>query len=451
MTRAPYSPPALREWVQSQFPQPLRADIDHQRFMLRRGVHNDGLDTASSSDRGLHHQFCLGKEDRNLAWNEGIGDVHDAVTGLGRLADVLFVGFAIRPEWNPSQPLTPSNIDVEFPELSTTVTKLKDIVQRELGVPHLLQFRHKLHQLQPGPGYVLDPETRQAVVGNINLATAVDRSGSSRLDVLPSSATTPHHTHTNSTSAMTLLRTTPAHHVTHTSTSASPTPRRSTPASASLVRSNASPQSRLSPTSSFQRFNEAPRYADIPAGTVAIRDERSGHFIVLTASSTSSLQERHLRDPALTSSSQEVGSARHGLEHFESLPQRRLRDPALTSSLQERRLGEPSWIRTPHGTPPGNDLLLSPPPAYYTHVTTSTFNFSPTVHAYLQGIEATLEVMLRIDASLDYSVDDWETCFVDAGLSVSQARNLRQVIVHSLPEEQISVLDIAQQSDRTRR
>ncbi|KAG1851167.1 hypothetical protein F4604DRAFT_1959244 [Suillus subluteus] len=430
MTRAPYSPPALREWVQSQFPQPLRADIDHQRFMLRRGVHNDGLDTASSSDRGLHHQFCLGKEDRNLAWNEGIGDVHDAVTGLGRLADVLFVGFAIRPEWNPSQPLTPSNIDVEvictrqlsqFPELSTTVTKLKDIVQCELGVPHLLQFRHKLHQLQPGPGYVLDPETRQAVVGNINLATAVDRSGSSRLDVLPSSATTPHHTHTNSTSATTLLRTTPAHHVTHTSTSASLTPRRSTPASASLVHSNASPQSRLSPMSSFQRFNEAPRYADIPAGTVAIRDERSGHFIVLTASSTSSLQER------------------------------RLRDPALTSSLQERRLGEPSWIRTPHGTPPGNDLLLSPPPAYYTHVTTSTFNFSPTVHAYLQGIEATPEVMLRIDASLDYSVNDWETCFVDAGLSVSQARNLCQVIVHSLLEEQISVLDIAQQSDRTRR
>ncbi|KAG1794599.1 uncharacterized protein HD556DRAFT_1442784 [Suillus plorans] len=422
----------------SHLPSPIShlPYIDRRHFMLRRVMHNDRLDSASSSDRGLHHQFCLGKEDQNLAWNEGIGDVHDAVTGLGRLADVLFVGFAIWPEPNLSQPSTPSNIDVEVICIPT-VTKLKDIVQRKLGVPHLLQFQRKLHQLQPGPGYVVDPETQQAVTRNMNSTTTAHRSGSSQLNVLPTSATTPHRT--TSTSLATPLRTTPAHHITHTSTSASLTSHRSTPASASPAPSNASPQSHLSPTSPSQptevriharssnnrqnlsssplaRFNETRRYADIPAEIAAIRDERSGHFVALRAVSTSSFQEQRLREPA-----------------------------------HEQHLREPAWIRTPRGPPPRNDLPLSPPPAYHTHITTSTFNFSPAVHAYLRDIEATPEVMSRIDASLDYSVDDWETCFVGAGLSVSQARNLCRVIVHSLPEQHISVLDIAQQSDHTRR
>ncbi|KAG1751307.1 uncharacterized protein EDB91DRAFT_1243577 [Suillus paluster] len=72
------------------------------------------------------------------------------------------------------------------------------------------------------------------------------------------------------------------------------------------------------------------------------------------------------------------------------------------------------------------EMICRLQPAYYTHITPSAFNFSPTVHAYLQEIKATPEVMLRIDASLNYSVDDWEYFFVDAGLSTSQARNLRQ-------------------------
>lgn len=59
--------------------------------------------------------------------------------------------------------------------------------------------------------------------------------------------------------------------------------------------------------------------------------------------------------------------------------------------------------------------------------------------------------MSTIDASLDYSVDDWYTFFVAAGLSVSQARNLSQLIVQLLPEQHISVLHIAQQADLTRR
>ncbi|KIK33284.1 hypothetical protein CY34DRAFT_18465 [Suillus luteus UH-Slu-Lm8-n1] len=449
MPQALYSPTALREWVQNHSPQPPRADIDCRRFMLRRGVHNDRLDSASSSDQGLHAQFCLSKGDRDLAWNEGISDVQDAVTGLGRLADVLFIGFAIRPEPNPSQP---SDIDVEvictrqisqFPELSAVVTRLKDTVQRDLGVPHLQQFQRKLHRLQPGRSNVIDSQT-QAVTRNTNSTTTVHRSGLSQPNV-PTSPTTPQRT--TSTSLSTPLRSTPARQVTYTSTSASLTPHRSTPTSASLVPSNASPQSHLPHTSSSQlteaptrvrlsndsqnlsssslaRFNETRRYVDIPVGIAAVRDDHSDHFVVLGAGSTRSFQEQPLREPA------HQVSVRRGLE---------------------QHLQASSWIRTPRGTPPRNDLPLSPPPAYRADITTPTFNIPPEGQAYLQCIGATPEVMSTIDASLDYSVDDWYTFFVAAGLSVSQARNLSQLIVQSLPEQHISVLHIAQQADLTRR
>jgi len=55
--------------------------------------------------------------------------------GMGHLADVLYVGFAIRPEWDATQPLHWSNIHVEaftscqveqIPGWEAAIQKIKD-------------------------------------------------------------------------------------------------------------------------------------------------------------------------------------------------------------------------------------------------------------------------------------------------------------------------------------
>lgn len=95
---------------------------------------------------------------------------------MDRVADILHVGFAIRPEWNPETPLHWSNIHVEtipsrqvaqLPGWGDIVARIGDILRKELGVAHLLQFCTKLEQISPGIGYRIDSETRRAIVGNI--------------------------------------------------------------------------------------------------------------------------------------------------------------------------------------------------------------------------------------------------------------------------------------------
>lgn len=103
------------------------------------------------------------------------------MTSMSRLADVLHIGFAIRPEWNTSEPLRPCNIHVETIASRQTqqlvgwdgiVAKLRNIIQEELGTAHIMQFQTKLRQVSPGPGYQIDAETRQAISHNVRLASS---------------------------------------------------------------------------------------------------------------------------------------------------------------------------------------------------------------------------------------------------------------------------------------
>jgi hypothetical protein len=78
--RAPYRP-AIRQWVQSQNPQPdcreIVAEWHHRCF----NIQNDQQDYPSTHSRQfLHPHFCLGVEDCNLAFDEGISDIQDTVS-----------------------------------------------------------------------------------------------------------------------------------------------------------------------------------------------------------------------------------------------------------------------------------------------------------------------------------------------------------------------------------
>ena len=87
---------------------------------------------------------------------------------MGRLADVLYIGFAIRPEWNTAQPVHWSNIHAEvftsrqveqIPGWEAAVSKIGDDVCKEFGVSHISYFHQKLSQITPNAGHCVDSET----------------------------------------------------------------------------------------------------------------------------------------------------------------------------------------------------------------------------------------------------------------------------------------------------
>jgi hypothetical protein len=98
---------------------------------------------------------------------------------MGQLADVLHVSFTIQPEWNLNEPLYPSAIQIEvvesrqisqFAGWSDIVEYMMTMIHNNLGVPHIMQFKPKLHQVSSGFGYELDLVMQGVMVRNIVLA-----------------------------------------------------------------------------------------------------------------------------------------------------------------------------------------------------------------------------------------------------------------------------------------
>ena len=117
------------------------------------------------------------------------------MVGAARLADTLFLGFAIKPEWDVSTPLRPDAVDVKvltsrhFKQqhaYQRIVERVRAIVQEELGVPHILGFHDRLLEVTPGPGYAFDAETRRIVTNPIRLAAEVTRMGVNAVEHNPS-------------------------------------------------------------------------------------------------------------------------------------------------------------------------------------------------------------------------------------------------------------------------
>lgn len=82
----------------------------------------------------------------------------------------------------------------------------------------------------------------------------------------------------------------------------------------------------------------------------------------------------------------------------------------------------------------------SPPPAYYSPPNITTFDFSPTVEAFLREIDVGPRALCRIDAIRNFESAGWKTAFLDAGLSDSQAIHLEQLFIEGLTTEQGFVL-----------
>ena len=88
--RAPYGPPAICEWVQSQHPQPARQEIAAERHQRRYDIRKDQQEyPPPTSMHFLHPHFCLNVEDRNLAFDEGMNDIRDAVSAHKPYSDFV--------------------------------------------------------------------------------------------------------------------------------------------------------------------------------------------------------------------------------------------------------------------------------------------------------------------------------------------------------------------------
>ncbi len=101
---------------------------------------------------------------------------------MDNVADVIFIGFAIRPEWDLSEPLDPTLIQVEtitshhvqqHPAYRNVVDDLRRAVQERVAFPHIYTYHSRLHTVTPGYGYVVDAETGRIRDNAIRLAQGV--------------------------------------------------------------------------------------------------------------------------------------------------------------------------------------------------------------------------------------------------------------------------------------
>ncbi|CDO74662.1 hypothetical protein BN946_scf184828.g2 [Trametes cinnabarina] len=432
--RAPYGPPALRIFTQtSPEREPTNAEIATKRFTERLNVRcdqNEQLDLPFK----LHEHFCVSSEDRKFAHHEAMADAEDAIIGAGRLADTLFIGFGVRPEWNPRVPLDPANINVQLlttrqfrqvPGFQAVVAKLEKIVREELVVPHILAFREKLEQIQPGPGYAFDEQSQRIITQPIRLATTPDIGGTSRSWCSPKPA--------------------------WISKPASPF--------ASVVSPCPHPRARRGP------------YDTIAQEIIAnVAERRRARLQAATRQAPQAVAEYEARigRELRPTSAGDFGVAAGMDTARPSPPYMRVEQrnsPYLHSVTDNEHApaDDGAWLHTPAGTPPQTpprasqtdgllgdsgsgivqrDVEGSEAANYYTLTSATSFSFSRRVMSFIATRELTVRQCARVALALDYHVEDWVPLFCEAGLDATAAGGLRDIIFEDVPADMRDLMDV---------
>lgn len=301
------------------------------------------------------------------------------------------MGIAVRPEWNPSEPLRPSSIDVDIvltrqfeqnPAFKDVVKKIKRIVQEELAVPHILAFHSKLDQITPR-GYMYDPVTHELVENPVRLATSDDAPpvvAPSRPPIPSlSRSTVPSHLSPRS-----------ARPVTHSQVSQRP-PRTPDTSSRAAQGSSTAPPS-VTPQLPSQRPSMAPHFAAVTRDVQQLNPEPTP----AASSATASAQVAVVPD-----SDAEFGE--------------------FTSALREL------------------------PPSYQAeyYFRGNVDDLPRTVRTFISSLGLTTQQYARFEAALDYISDDWIPVFLDIGLSQRDAECLRQLVENGMSDEMREVMQSA--------
>ncbi|KAF7977126.1 hypothetical protein HWV62_4744 [Athelia sp. TMB] len=452
--RAPYSPPCIRDWVQQQDPQPKNQDIAAERHRRRFNIHFDQQEyPASAGQNFLHPHFCLNREDRLWAWHEGVSDIQDAVTGMGRLADVVHIGFSVRPEWNTVFPLKLESIHI-VPTVSRqieqmdgwagAVSKMEEIFRREIALPHIIQYRTKLNQIQPPPGYTLDDETRSSIHHPIRLHPSVEITPhmSSSSSSAPATSSVP-----SGTSHLPASQTPPS--VTQQiPLLASPTPAPRSIPTLTPIAEPLQPQGQLNARGGQQTETRVPHprlqspfdYPVVAAVPPSRPAASSSNLVRPPTAARRDHGDRH-RVPRNTS------SQRPQARTSQTLVSQELIEIGTDSSEEEQpehtagtlRIPRPQresmhWLHTPPGTPPRISSMIGSPPSYYTDPGVTAFGFPPDVVEFLQEtVHANARALCIIDVTRGCEIECWRARFVEAGLSLVDAQQLEDLLVQALP------------------
>ncbi len=104
------------------------------------------------------------------------------VTGMSRLTDTMFIGFAVRPDWNHRDQLSPARINIETvfsrhlqqnPRYQYALQLLENIVREEFAFPHVYNFPSRLNQVTDNGGYFVNTVNRRVIVNPVQLASGI--------------------------------------------------------------------------------------------------------------------------------------------------------------------------------------------------------------------------------------------------------------------------------------
>jgi len=373
---------------------------------------------------------------------------------MARIADALFIGFGLRPEWDPKKPLRTSDITVDVvttrqfeqvPHFKRIAERLRETFVQEIAMLHIWHLQDKLNRVTPGPGYRVDPETYQAMATNIRLAAGQSLPNVAAHAAQQSSTTlTPTRHQSQSESAQRPSATlAPTRHHSHSPRNASAS---STARSQHVVEPHMSPSTRTrQPTSSSlstQHRSESLRYdqcnSAMTRGTADLWVPLVAPATVSVPTSTPPSLSSHAliqhRSPAVTFTESSSDDSSDDSDITGAAP----RAPSLGRS------NRPSWIMTPPGSPHRNTADEQLPPAYYTNPNMSSFNFTLPVQNFLRTRVMSSSMLCSIDTILDYSADCWYAHFVEVGLSHADAIELRRLIVEGLSDAELDVVLIGQ-------
>ncbi|KAF7976738.1 hypothetical protein HWV62_5710 [Athelia sp. TMB] len=462
-TRAAYSPPSMRNWVSQRNPEPLQADIAAERYRRRFAVSRDQREyPAAAGQNFLHPHFLLNSEERRWAWHEGLCDIQDAVTGMGRLADVVHIGFTLRPEWDPSKPVNVDNIEVvttisrqveQMEGWKEIIDRLADMVRREIGVQHILQFRTKLSQVTPPPGYTFDDTTRNSIHTPLQVAPETQRLASlPQLVPRPAEHAAPD--------------TTPSRPSTNTQQDSS-----TSSGAATIVSSIAGPSCRAGQNSGLPAdatdavitpcTGRSSRRIHRDSSWSEGEDAAAARRVVPVLRPYRSIQRDSSRsnDSAASISVPHVirsGSIVISTTDEEDSENASDANPFAAENVQRAvpAPSRPNWLHTPLGSPPDHSPIgqrgsrnqhpVQPPPSYYTHPSINTFGFPEPVIRFLRNSgHVNARALCIIDTTRSCDVSCWRGRFREAGLSSSQAKELQDLLLASLPMELRRALDAA--------
>ncbi|EIW82667.1 hypothetical protein CONPUDRAFT_151729 [Coniophora puteana RWD-64-598 SS2] len=160
-TRYSHLPPAIRQWIHNIGRTPSAATIRRECYRRRVGI---GSQPCHLNSNNLHSDFCSNVNDRRAVWSDFVLDMDDLVASVSRATDTIFIGFAVRPDWDLSTQLDAQRIDVKTftsyhhnsnANLQRVVAQLRDTIRQEVAYEHIRTFGQRLHTVTPGTGYVV--------------------------------------------------------------------------------------------------------------------------------------------------------------------------------------------------------------------------------------------------------------------------------------------------------